>query len=156
MVHIPSLLSSATQTMRSPACRGHPSSSRLLPARLLTACAALAQPSLEICGLPVGFSFPLLSPEEKKQGRVNLLVSKLRETWHHVQSQRMWAGAISLPHAALGMELSPALQLPGCSCPGSHTALAAAGYFGSSPQRQATPLLLWLFPQAHQSSGHVV
>lgn len=77
----------------------------------------------------LGFSFFLLRGKKKKakpkahkprsqQSRVNSLLLRVREMWHHVQAQRMWAGAISLPHAALEMELSPALQLPGCSWPG--------------------------------------
>ena len=107
--------------------------SRLLQACLVTACTVLAQPTLEICGLPVGFF--LLSPEEKKQRRVNLLILKLREMWHHVQSQRMWAGAIRLPHAALEMQLSPDLQLPGCSCPGLPRSPGSWWVFRSSPQR---------------------
>lgn len=32
-----------------------------------------------------------------------MLILNAREMWHRVQSHRMWAGAIRLPHAALEM-----------------------------------------------------
>lgn len=45
---------------------------------------------------------------------------------------------------------------PAVPVPGSHTALAAGGYFGPHHSTQAIALLLCFFPQAHQLSIHVV